>query len=55
MKLVLGMVVGLSLGEFVLDVTQPPLRRSRAFSRILRVEVANFEIGPEVWGTSGYS
>ena len=41
MKLILGMVVGLSPGEFVLDGDPAP-------SPILRVEVENFEIGPEV-------
>jgi len=40
-KLVLGMVVGLSPGEFVLDGDPAP-------SPILRGEVENFEIGPEV-------
>ena len=35
------MVVGLSPGEFVLDNDPAP-------SSILRVEVENFEIGPEV-------
>ena len=48
MELILGMVVGLSPGEFVLDGDPAP-------SPILRVEVENFEIGPEVEGTSGYS
>ena len=44
------MVVGLSPGEFVLMGTQPPSpKRGRAASPILRVEVENFEIGPEVW------
>ena len=56
MKLILGMVVGLRPGEFVLDGDPAPSpKRSRAPSPILRVEVENFEIGPEVWGTSGYS
>jgi len=56
MKLVLGMVVGLSPGEFVLDGDPTPSpKRGRAPSPILRVEVENFEIGPEVGGTSGYS
>jgi len=41
MKLVLRMVVVLSPGEFVLDEDPAP-------SPILRVEVDNFEIGPEV-------
>ena len=49
MKLVLGMVVGLSPGEFVLDGDAIPLPKTgRAPSPILRVEVENFEIGPEV-------
>jgi len=49
MKLILGMVVGLSPGEFVLD-GDPALspKRGRAPSPILRVVVENFEIGPEV-------
>jgi len=50
------MVVGLSPGEFVLDGDPAPSpKRDRAPSPILRVEVDNFEIGPEVGGTSGYS
>jgi len=49
MKLVLGMVVGLSPGEFVLDGDPAPShKRDRAPSSILRVEVENFEIGAEV-------
>ena len=49
MKLVLGMVVCLSPGEFVLDGDTALLpKRGRAPSPILRVEVENFEIGPEV-------
>jgi len=56
MKLLLGMVVGLSPGEFVLDGDPAPFpKRGRAPSPIFRVEVGNFEIGPEVGGTSGYS
>jgi len=56
MKLTLGMVVGLSPGEFVLDgYPAPSSKRGRAPSPVLRVEVENFEIGPEVAGTSGYS
>ena len=51
MKLILGMVVGLSPGEFVSD-GDPAIspKRGRAPSPILRVEVEveNFEIGPEV-------
>ena len=53
--LVLGMVVGLSPGEFVLDgdpAISPKI--GRAPSPILRVEVENFKIGPKVGGTSGY-
>jgi len=48
-KLIIGMVIVLSQGEFVLDgdpATSP--KRSIAPSPILRVEVENFEIGPEV-------
>jgi len=49
MKLILGMVVGLSPGEFVLDGDPAPSpKRDRAFSPILTVEVQNFEIEPEV-------
>jgi len=49
MRLVLGMEVGLSPGEFVLDGDPAPSpKRGRAPSPILRVEVENFEIGPEV-------
>ena len=56
MKLVLGMEVGLSPGDFVLDGDPAPCpKMGRAPSPILRVEVKNFEIGPEVGGTSGYS
>ena len=48
-KLVLGMVVGLSPGEFVLDGDPAPLpKKGQSPSPILRVEVENFEIGPEV-------
>jgi len=52
----LGMEVGLSPGDFVLD-GHPALspKGGGAPSPILRVEVENFEIGPEVWATSGYS
>ena len=51
-----GMEVGLSLGDFVLD-GDPALspKGGRAPSPILRVEVENFEIGPEVGDTSAYS
>jgi len=58
MKLILGMVVGLSPGEFVLDGDPaPPFpKRGRGPSPILRVEVQNFEIGPTgSGGTSSYS
>ena len=49
MKLVLGTEVGLSPGDFVLDGDPAPSpKRGRATSPILRVEVENFEIGPEV-------
>jgi len=49
MKLILGMVVGLSPGEFVLDGDPAPsLKRGRAPSPILRVDFENFDIGPEV-------
>jgi len=49
MKLILGMVVGVSPGEFVLDGDPAPsLKRGRAPSPILRVQVENFEIGPEM-------
>ena len=49
MKLILGMVVGLSPGEFVLHGDPAPSpERGRAISSILRVEVDNFEIGPGV-------
>ena len=44
MKLILGMVVGLSPGEFVLDGDPAPSPKRG----IVRVEVENFEIGPEV-------
>ena len=49
MKLILGLVVGLSPGEVVLDGDPAPSpKRGRAPSPILRVGVENFEIGPEV-------
>jgi len=48
MKLIVGMVVGLSLGEFVLDGDPAPSpKRGRAPSPILRV-VEDFETGPEL-------
>jgi len=51
MKLILGMMVGLSPGEIVLDADPAPSpKRDRATSPILRVEVENFEIGPEAEG-----
>ena len=50
MKLILGMVVGLSPGEFVLDGDPDPSpKRGRTPSPILRAEVENSEVGPEVW------
>jgi len=42
----LGMELGLSPDEFVLDGDPPP--KGQNPSPILRVEVENFEIGPEV-------
>jgi len=43
------MLVGLSAGEFVLDGDPAPYpKRGRSPSPILKVEVENFEIGPEV-------
>jgi len=33
----------------------PPQKGGRAPSPILRFEVENFVIGPEVWATSGYT
>ena len=48
MKLILGMVVGLSPGEFVLDGNPAPSPKGAEPSPILRVEVENFEIGPQV-------
>jgi len=56
MKQILGMVVGLSPSKFVLDgdpAASP--KRGRAPSPIVRIEVENFKIGPEVGDTSGYS
>jgi len=55
-KMPLSMEVGLSPGEFVLDGDPVPSpKRDGAPSPILRVYVENFEIGPEVSGTSGCS
>jgi len=52
----LGMDVGLNPGDFVLDGDSAPFSKGGgAPSPILRVEVENFEIGQEVWGTSGCS
>ena len=52
----LGTEVGFSPGEFVLDGDPAPSQKGGgAPSAILWVEVENFENGPEVWGTSGYS
>ena len=55
MKLVLGMVVGLSPGVSVRWGPSPLSQKVQSPLPILRVEVENFEIGPEVEGTSGYS
>jgi len=53
-KMLLGMEVGISPGEFVLyGDPAPSPKLGGARSPILRVEVENFDIGPEVWGTSG--
>jgi len=55
-KMPLGTEIALSPGKFVLDGDPAhPQQGDGAPSPILRVEVENFEIGPEVWGTSGYS
>jgi len=55
-KMPLGMEVGLSPGEFLLDGDPASSQKGGgAPSPILRVEVDNFKIGPEVCGTSGYS
>jgi len=52
-KMPLGIEVGRSPGEFVLDGDPAPSEnRGRSPSPILRVEVENFEIGPEVRRTS---
>jgi len=49
MKLILGTVVGLNPGKYVLDGDPAPYpKRGRAPSPILSVEVENFEIGLEV-------
>ena len=53
MKLILSMVVGLSACEFVLDWDPAPSpKRVKTPSPILRVEVENLEIGPEVGALS---
>ena len=50
------MELGLGPGDFVLDGDPAPCpNMGRAPSTILRVEVENLEIGPEVGGSSGYS
>ena len=50
----LGTEVGLGPGDFVLDGDPAPSpKRGRATSQILRVEVENFEIGPEVGALPG--
>jgi len=55
-KTPLGTEAGLSPGECVLDGDPaPPQKGGGAPSPVLRVEVENFEIGPEVWGTSSYN
>ena len=55
-KMSLGMELGLGPGDFVLDGDPAPLpQKGQSPSPIVRVEVENFEIGPEVEGTSGYS
>jgi len=52
----LGMEVGFSPGEFVLDGDPAPSPKGGGVPfPILRVAVENFEIGPEVCGTTGYS
>ena len=53
----LGMDVGLRPGDFVLngDPTPLPKKGAEPTSPILRVEVENLEIVPEVRDTSGYS
>jgi len=48
MKLVLGTVVGLSPGEFVLDGDPAPPPKGQSPVSNFKVEVQNFEIGPEV-------
>jgi len=49
MKLVLGMVVGLSPGEFCVRWGPSPLpQKGQSPSPILRVEFETFEIGPEL-------
>jgi len=42
------MVVDLSTGDFVLDGDPAPSPKRDSVPTILRVEVENFEIGPEV-------
>jgi len=54
MKLVLGMVVGLSSREFVLDADPAPSPK-RGYPLSNSIQVGNFEIGPEIAGTFGYS
>jgi len=49
----LGMEVGLSPCEFVLDGGPTP-KGGQSPSPILRVEIENFKIGPEMRFTSGY-
>jgi len=55
-KMPVDVEVGLSPGEFVLHGDPAPSSKGGgAPSPILRVEVENFEIRPEVWGTSSCS
>jgi len=57
----LGVQVGLDPGHIVLDWYPAPFPKGGGvgaapnFRPISVLEVENFEIGPEVWGTSGYS
>ena len=55
-KMSLDVELDLGPGDFVLDGDPAPSPKGRrAPSSILRVVVENFEIGPEVGGTSGCS
>ena len=55
MKMPLGIEVWFRPGEFVRWGPSPSPKGGRSPSPISRVEVENFEIGPEVWGTPGRS